>query len=76
MKKVIILLAVVLCSCASRKTALYKVDLCPVKWANDIHNPENDEFVGEVAFNLGISKDEVTQEQFNRRYVDDNYTAK
>jgi len=50
----------------------YKVDLCPnwapVAWEDDIHNPENREYVIETAFNLEISPDRVTQEQFNNRY--------
>ncbi len=36
--------------------------------ADDIHNPENKEYVEEVAFNEGISCEEVTQEMFNARY--------
>ena len=39
-----------------------------VAWADDVHNPENEEFVCEVAFNLNIPMDSVTQEQFNERY--------
>lgn len=37
-------------------------------WENDIHNPGNEEFVIETAFNLCISVDSVTQVQFNNRY--------
>ena len=37
-------------------------------WEDSVKNPDNDEFVAEVAFNLGIEKHEVTQAQFNRRY--------
>lgn len=36
---------------------------------DDIRNPDNDEFVNEVAFNLDIDRDSVTQEQFNDRYI-------
>ncbi len=36
--------------------------------ADSIHNPENREYVEEVAFNEGISYEEVTQEMFNNRY--------
>lgn len=39
-----------------------------ITWEDSIKNPANDEFVTEVAFNLGIEKHEVTQAQFNRRY--------
>ncbi len=36
---------------------------------DDIRNPNNAPYVAEVAFNLGISPSEVTQEQFNERYI-------
>ena len=36
---------------------------------NSIHNPANEPYVLECAFNLGIDVDEVTQEQFNERYL-------
>jgi len=39
------------------------------KWENSIENPDNSEFVVEVAFNLNIETSEVTQEQFNTRYL-------
>ena len=66
MKKVLILVAVItLSSCSMEKK--FSVDACP-SWADNIHNPDNEEFVEEVAFNLNISADEVTQEQFNIRY--------
>ena len=39
-----------------------------VKKADSIKNPDNAEFVNEVAFNKGIKPSEVTQEQFNKRY--------
>ena len=35
---------------------------------NDIHHPDNWEYVNEVAFNLEIDPDSVTQEMFNERY--------
>ena len=66
MKQLLILAtALTLASCSIGKHI--SVDACP-KWADNIHNPENQEFVEEVAFNLHISADEVTQEQFNIRY--------
>jgi hypothetical protein len=37
-------------------------------WEDSIHNPDNAEYVLEVAFNLGIEYHEVTQKQFNQRY--------
>lgn len=38
-------------------------------WDDSIKNPNNEEFVTEVAFNLGIDNNEVTQEMFNKRYI-------
>jgi len=43
---------------------------CSIEWSNSIHNPENEEFVIETAFNLGILPQQVTQEQFDARYGD------
>jgi len=40
-----------------------------IKWEDSIKNPENEEFVCEVAFNEGITAEEVTQAQFNARYL-------
>jgi hypothetical protein len=66
MKQLLILAtALTLASCSVGKQI--SVDACP-KWADNIHNPENEEFVEEVAFNLCIPTDQVTQEQFNSRY--------
>lgn len=42
--------------------------LSQVAWEDNINNPENHEFVVEVAFNEGVEMWEVTQEQFNERY--------
>lgn len=38
-------------------------------WEDDIRNPDNEEYVNEVAFNLDIDPSEVTQEQFENRYL-------
>ena len=66
MKKVLILVAVItLSSCSMERK--FSVDACP-KWVDNIHNPDNEEFVEEVAFNLGIYASQVTQQQFNKRY--------
>lgn len=67
MKKIITILALAftLASCSMGKHI--SVDACP-KWANNIHNPENEEFVEEVAFNLHKSANKVTQLEFNQRY--------
>ena len=67
MKKIITILALALtlASCSIGKNI--SVDACP-NWADNIHNPENEEFVEECAFNLSIPAAKVTQEQFNSRY--------
>jgi hypothetical protein len=66
MNKLLILVAVItLSSCSMEKK--FSVDACP-SWADNIHNPDNEEFVEEVAFNLGITTSQVTQSQFNKRY--------
>lgn len=39
------------------------------QWANSIYNKANKDFVVETAFNLDISPSEVTQKQFNNRYL-------
>jgi uncharacterized lipoprotein YmbA len=66
MKQLLILaVALTLASCSVGKP--FSVDNCP-KWADNIKNPDNQEFVEEVAFNLGIPTNKVTQEQFNIRY--------
>jgi hypothetical protein len=36
--------------------------------ADSIHNPENREYVEEIAFNEEIAPEAVTQEMFNARY--------
>jgi hypothetical protein len=46
-----------------------ETETCTGYWPDSILNPENGEFVTEVAFNLGIENSEVTQEQFNERYA-------
>ena len=67
MKQLLILaVALTLASCSVGKP--FSVDACPVKWADNIKNPDNQEFVEEVAFNLSIPTNKVTQEQFNIRY--------
>lgn len=43
------------------------------KWSNSIKNSDNSEYVIEVAFNLDIPVTEVTQEQFNARYLINNH---
>lgn len=59
MKKLILLLIpILLLSCTSYK--------------NSISNPDNKEYVEEVAFNNNIKVKEVTQKQFNLRYVNHN----
>jgi hypothetical protein len=55
---------------SSKKNKRPDTPLAPtpvVRWADNIKNPENKEFVREVAFNKKkIGK--VTQDEFNQRY--------
>lgn len=37
-------------------------------WEDSIHNPANEPYILEVAFNLGIDPSEVTRGQFTNRY--------
>ena len=56
---------------ATRKVTELAAGMRPtkvVKWADDIRNPENKEFVDEVAFNKGTDSKKVTQAEFNQRY--------
>lgn len=41
-------------------------------WEDSIENPDNDEFIIEVAFNEGIEPKYVTQAMFNKRYLSGN----
>ena len=69
MKKLVIIL--LLCSsCTAIKIA------SKTPWENDIRNPENQEYVDEVAFSLNIPSNRVTQEQFNDRYIYQPVTLK
>ena len=42
--------------------------LSQIRWCDNINNPENYEFVVEVAFHCKVEIWEVTQSQFNERY--------
>ena len=62
MKAISILIAtIILSGCAMLKST--------GNWDDSIKNPNNEEFVTEIAFNLGIENNEVTQEMFNERYI-------
>ena len=54
--------AMIATSCGSSHVA------CDAYGANSISNPENAEFVNEVAFNEGIPASSVTQSMFDERY--------
>ena len=56
----VIVVAFILTSCTVSPNEL--------AWDDNIANPENHDFIVEVAFNLDIHVDSVTQEQFNARY--------
>lgn len=79
MKSLLLLLLVVATSCATTQGCQYakckKYNDKQMRKAirhrtavNSIHNPENKEFIEEIAFNEDISSEEVTQEMFNARY--------
>ena len=55
-------------ACSSVK---HTTNACPVKWTNSIHNPDNEDYVVEVAFNLNKPVDKVTQCEFNERYKEE-----
>lgn len=40
-----------------------------ITWKDSIHNPDNAEYINEVAFNEGCEPYQVTQKQFNSRYT-------
>jgi len=58
-------LAIVLGSCSSGKKY---VECDAYSWEDSIENPDNAEFLIEVAFNEGVAPEEVTQSMFNQRY--------
>jgi hypothetical protein len=39
-------------------------------YENSVYNPENREYVEEIAFNEEIAPEAVTQTMFNERYLD------
>ena len=67
MKRIMLVITtvLVLASCGVGKNCHCK---CDAYGANSIHNPDNAEFVNEVAFNEGIEASSVTQAQFDARY--------
>jgi len=42
--------------------------LIQIVWDDSVKNPKNQPYVSEVAFNLYLEPEEVTQKQFNTRY--------
>ena len=52
----------------SKRCVKGRADSCP-GWTDNIKNPENEEFVVEVAFNLNKPVSQVTQQEFNNRYL-------
>ena len=59
----IITVALILGSCKSSGHA------CDAYGKNSIKNPENQEFIEEIAFNAEIKPEKVTQKMFNQRYL-------
>lgn len=64
----ITIFACIMSSCKSTYQPCDAYGSNDVKWENSIDNPENGEFVCEVAFNEGCTAEQVTQEQFDSRY--------
>lgn len=59
----IVTVALILGSC---KSSSHTCDA--YSWEDSIENPDNKEFLIEVAFNEGVAPEEVTQIMFNQRY--------
>ena len=59
---IISIVAIIATSCGSSHAT------CDAYSSNSIYSPENQEFVTEVAFNLGIENSQVTQAQFDEQY--------
>lgn len=59
----IVTVALILGSCKSSRHAN-----CDAYGENSILNPDNAEFIEEVAFNAGVKPKKVTQIMFNQRY--------
>jgi hypothetical protein len=59
----VVIAIAVLTSCGSNKHIQ-----CDAYGINSVDNPENEEYVNEVAFNLNIEPEEVTQVMFDARY--------
>ena len=58
-----ITIAIFLGSCASSNHT------CDAySWEDSIENPDNADFIEEVALNEGVAPEEVTQSMFNQRY--------
>ena len=55
--------AFILGSCSSSSHA------CDAYGKNSIKNPENQEFIEEIAFNETVTPKNVTQKMFNQRYI-------
>lgn len=63
---IISIVAIIATSCGSSHATCDAYS--KIKWENNINNPENEEFVVEVAFNEGCTSEQVTQAQFDERY--------
>jgi hypothetical protein len=63
----VVIIIAVLTSCGSNKHVGCDA-YGSVKWEDNINNPDNEEFVVEVAFNEGVEVEQVTQTMFNQRY--------
>ena len=57
------LLILAICAGCNKQNSLSQI-----RWCDNINNPENHEFVVEVAFNENVEIWNVTQQMFNERY--------
>ena len=57
------LLILAICAGCNKQNSLSQI-----RWCDNINNPENYEFVVEVAFNENVEIWNVTQQMFNERY--------
>ena len=63
----ILFVAMLATSCASSGHACDAYS--DIKWEDNINNPDNEEFITEIAFNEKCAPEEVTQSMFNQRYL-------
>ena len=68
MKKILLMVTIILCVVVSSCGSMPQEQTVTVKWEDSIQNPENADFIDEVAFNEDIAASSVTQQMFDQRY--------